>query len=69
MHGLLIEVIVKTGQRVRKGDKLGIIEAMKMQHELIAAIDGEVLSINFEAGTQVEANSVIMDIAGSEAQS
>ena len=33
MHGMLVEVLVNEGDRVNKGDKLAILEAMKMQHE------------------------------------
>ena len=62
MHGLLIEVFVSEGQRVAKGKKLAVLEAMKMQHELFAEIDGVVGEIHFAAGDQAPADTLLMDI-------
>jgi propionyl-CoA carboxylase alpha chain len=42
MPGLLTEVAVKAGQQVKAGDKLAVIEAMKMENVLKAAQDGEI---------------------------
>ena len=62
MHGLLMEVFVKPGQKVIKGDRLAILEAMKMQHELLADIDGEVTAIHFEQGVQIAADELLLEI-------
>ena len=62
MHGLLLEIFVKEGDDVAKGDRLAILEAMKMQHELIADADGSIAAIHAEAGAQVEADFLLMVI-------
>jgi geranyl-CoA carboxylase alpha subunit len=66
MHGLLLEILVKEGAEVAKGEKLAILEAMKMQHEILAEIDGVVETIAAKAGTQIAADDLIMEIKGSE---
>jgi 3-methylcrotonyl-CoA carboxylase alpha subunit len=53
MHGKLIAVFVKAGDKVEKGQRLAIVEAMKMEHVLIAPADGEVAEIAAEPGAQV----------------
>ncbi|MEM8617621.1 MAG: acetyl/propionyl/methylcrotonyl-CoA carboxylase subunit alpha [Pseudomonadota bacterium] len=62
MHGLLLEVAVKVGDVIAKGDRLGVLEAMKMQHELVAEIDGVVAEVYFLQGTQVAADALLMQI-------
>ncbi len=63
MHGLLVDVFVKPGDAVSKGDRLAVLEAMKMQHELTADIDGEMAAVHFEPGVQVAADALLMEIA------
>jgi 3-methylcrotonyl-CoA carboxylase alpha subunit len=53
MHGKLIAVLVKPGDKVEKGQRLAVVEAMKMEHALIAPSDGEVAEIAAEPGAQV----------------
>jgi 3-methylcrotonyl-CoA carboxylase alpha subunit len=53
MHGKLIAVFVQPGDRVEKGQRLAIVEAMKMEHVLVAPSDAEVAEIAAEPGTQV----------------
>ncbi|HEY8381717.1 MAG TPA: acetyl/propionyl/methylcrotonyl-CoA carboxylase subunit alpha [Microvirga sp.] len=53
MHGKLIAVFVQPGDRVEKGQRLAIVEAMKMEHALVAPADGEVAEIAAEPGAQV----------------
>jgi len=54
MPGLIVEVRVRAGERVGKGDVLVVQEAMKMQMELRAPYDGYVERVAVEAGAQVE---------------
>ena len=68
MHGQLIEILVSENDVVSKGDKLAILEAMKMQHEILAEIDGSVESITAKAGTQIAADDLIMEIIGVESE-
>ncbi|NOX83302.1 MAG: acetyl-CoA carboxylase biotin carboxylase subunit [Alphaproteobacteria bacterium] len=62
MHGMLVEICVAPGQKVARGTRLAVLEAMKMQHELHAEIDGVVTDIHFDAGVQISANALIMEI-------
>jgi geranyl-CoA carboxylase alpha subunit len=66
MHGVLIDIFVSKGQAVKKGDRLAILEAMKMQHEMVAEIDGAVSEIFAASGTQVAANSMLMQITAAD---
>jgi 3-methylcrotonyl-CoA carboxylase alpha subunit len=53
MHGKLIALYVKPGDRVEKGQRLAIVEAMKMEHALVAPADGEVVEVAAALGDQV----------------
>jgi 3-methylcrotonyl-CoA carboxylase alpha subunit len=53
MHGKLIAVFVQPGERVEKGQRLAIVEAMKMEHVLVAPSEGEVAEVAAEPGAQV----------------
>lgn len=66
MHGTLLEIVVAQGARVEKGDRLAVLEAMKMQHELLAEISGSVAEIHARAGTQIAADDVILIIQPDE---
>jgi 3-methylcrotonyl-CoA carboxylase alpha subunit len=54
MHGKLVAVFVEVGERVAKGQRLAIVEAMKMEHALVAPSDAEVVEIAAAPGAQVE---------------
>jgi 3-methylcrotonyl-CoA carboxylase alpha subunit len=62
MHGKLLAVLVEAGQAVSKGHRLAIIEAMKMEHAIVAAHDGIVTEIAVAAGTQVAEGARLMTI-------
>ncbi|WP_430427290.1 acetyl-CoA carboxylase biotin carboxylase subunit [Parasphingorhabdus sp.] len=68
MHGQLLEILVAQGAHVSKGDKLAVLEAMKMQHEILAEIDGTVETIAASAGTQIAADDLIMEIVEKETE-
>lgn len=53
---------VRVGSKVKKGETLCIIEAMKVMNEVAAEADGEVLSINAKDGELVEYGSCLMTI-------
>jgi propionyl-CoA carboxylase alpha chain len=59
MPGRILAVRVAQGQTVRKGDTLAILEAMKMEHEVVAPHDGVVREVFIEVGQQVEAGDVL----------
>ena len=63
LHGALIEIFVETGDHVKAGDRLALLEAMKMQHEILADIDGTVAMIHAEAGAQIAADAPLFEIS------
>jgi len=60
MPGLILKVFVKPGQEVNKGERLLIIEAMKMENELRAPRDGTVKAINCREQQAVEQAKVLL---------
>ena len=63
MPGNILSVNVKEGQAVKKGEVLLILEAMKMENEIMAPCDGTVASVNTSAGSTVEAGAVLCTLA------
>ncbi|MEM8987339.1 MAG: acetyl-CoA carboxylase biotin carboxylase subunit [Pseudomonadota bacterium] len=62
MHGLLLDIFVKAGDVVEKGQRLAVVEAMKMMHEIVAETNGEVSKINLEAPSQIATDDIILEI-------
>ncbi|MGB3243615.1 MAG: acetyl/propionyl/methylcrotonyl-CoA carboxylase subunit alpha [Sulfitobacter sp.] len=60
MPGLVRSVDATVGQAVAKGDRLAVLEAMKMEHSLLAARDGVVAEVLAQAGDQVEAGAALV---------
>ncbi|WP_170558494.1 acetyl/propionyl/methylcrotonyl-CoA carboxylase subunit alpha [Ruegeria atlantica] len=60
MPGLVKAVFAQVGQTVQEGDRLAILEAMKMEHSLLAARDGLVAEVLADAGAQVEAGAALV---------
>ncbi|MBM1687909.1 acetyl/propionyl/methylcrotonyl-CoA carboxylase subunit alpha [Sulfitobacter geojensis] len=60
MPGLVRTVDAKVGQAVSKGDRLAVLEAMKMEHALLAARDGVVAEVLATEGDQVEAGAALV---------
>ncbi|CAN7515770.1 MULTISPECIES: acetyl-CoA carboxylase biotin carboxylase subunit [unclassified Variovorax] len=63
MPGLLVEVSVQPGQQVQAGEKLAVIEAMKMENVLFATHDGVVGSISAAKGESLAVDQVILEFA------
>ncbi|KPF90632.1 methylcrotonoyl-CoA carboxylase, partial [Novosphingobium sp. AAP83] len=63
MPGKVISVDVTAGQAVTKGQKLLVLEAMKMEHALTAPFDGTVAELNAVAGAQVQVEALLVKIA------
>ena len=63
MPGLIVEVTAESGQAVKQGDTLIILESMKMQNELRSPIDGVVRSIYVEADQAVNKNDLLAEIS------
>ena len=62
MPGLLVKIPFSAGDKVKAGETLAIVEAMKMQNELPAPRDGIIKKINGKEGEQVDALQVIVEL-------
>ena len=63
MPGNIWSVNAKVGQEVAEGDVILVLEAMKMENEIMAPKAGKVASINVEKGDSVEVGQVLFVIA------
>ena len=61
MPGLVLDILVKVGDEVKKGDPLMILEAMKMENILKSASDGVIKKINVEKKQAVEKGQVLIN--------
>ncbi len=62
MPGLISVVNVKEGDRVKSGDTMMILEAMKMENEICAPCDGVVTSVMAAKGTTVETGTPLVTV-------
>ena len=63
MPGTILKVNVAAGQTVKEGDLLVILEAMKMENEIVAPADGTVSSIAVSNGQTVESGTPLLYLA------
>ena len=61
MPGLLVEVSVTQGQKVQAGERVAVIEAMKMENVLFASQDGVVKSVQAVKGDSLSVDQVIVE--------
>ena len=61
--GVIIEVSVKEGQQVKKGQKVVVIEAMKMENEIPAPKDGTITEIHVHKGDTLQEGDPVVTIA------
>jgi biotin carboxyl carrier protein len=62
MPGVIVDINVNTGDAVKKGDILLILEAMKMENEIVSPVDGNITSVNVSKGASVNAGDVLLSI-------
>ncbi len=62
MPGKILEVLCKVGDEVSEGDSLIVMEAMKMEHRILAATSGILTALHFAVGDQVEAGATLAEI-------
>ena len=59
MPGKILAVKASVGQAVKKGDVVLVLEAMKMENEVVAPEDGTIASIDVAVGAAVEAGDTL----------
>ena len=62
MPGLIIDVRVKVGDTVKAGSPVAVIEAMKMQNELVSEVDGVVKAVKVQPKDTVESQAALIEI-------
>lgn len=62
MPGKILDIKSKVGDAVKKGQVMMILEAMKMENEIVASEDGTVASIDVAVGASVEAGVVLASL-------
>lgn len=60
--GTILDIFVKKGQKVKKGETLCSLHAMKMDNEICSTIDGTVKVINIKKGQIVSKNEVMIEV-------
>jgi 3-methylcrotonyl-CoA carboxylase alpha subunit len=66
MPGKVIAVDVKDGDKVTAGQRLMVLEAMKMEHALTAPFDGTITELSASAGTQVQVEALLAVVEPAE---
>ena len=66
MNGTVTSVAVEPGDTVRKGQTVLVLEAMKMEHGHVAAVEGTVSVVHVTAGAQVTAHIILVEIEPAE---
>lgn len=64
--GTVVEVLVAAGEHVVAGQKLVVLEAMKMEYPALAATDGVVETVHVAVGQYVEAHATLATLAASD---
>lgn len=63
LPGMVVAVKKNVGDKVKAGDVIMLIEAMKMENEISASKDGTIVAILAQKGTQVQIGSPLFEIA------
>ena len=59
MNGTIVDVKVKVGDKVTNGTVIAVLEAMKMENDIVSDKDGVVASVNVNKGDAVETGAVV----------
>jgi glutaconyl-CoA/methylmalonyl-CoA decarboxylase subunit gamma len=62
MPGKIIDVLVREGSQVQKGEPLVVLEAMKMQNEIMSPVNGTVIKVSARNNTNVMKDDTLVEI-------
>lgn len=62
LPGAVLEVKVAAGDSVREGQVVAVLEAMKMENEILAPCDGKVQAVHVHAGSAVSLGDPLLEI-------
>ncbi|MEK9970378.1 MAG: acetyl-CoA carboxylase biotin carboxylase subunit [Ferrovibrio sp.] len=68
MNGKIVAVLAATGEKVKKGQRLVVMEAMKMQHEMVARTDATVDALPVKVGDQVATRQLLASLTPDAAE-
>jgi len=68
MDGAIVDVLVKSGDSVEKGQRVVVLEAMKMEHQLKADCAGQITSVTVMAGDQVKTRQLLIEIESADTE-
>jgi 3-methylcrotonyl-CoA carboxylase alpha subunit len=60
MHGKVLALLVKNGDRVARGQRVAVIEAMKMEHTIVSPVDGVVTEVVVAEDAQIAEGARLM---------
>lgn len=63
LPGNIMQIFVRTSDEVKKGDKLVLLEAMKMENQILAEKDGQITAIKVQPGDNVLEGDVLMEMS------
>jgi biotin carboxyl carrier protein len=63
MPGTILKIAASVGNRVKRGQVVVVLEAMKMENDIVSPIDGTVASINVSQGSAVNAGDLLASIS------
>ena len=63
LPGTITQILVKVGQKIKAGDTVGMMEAMKMENSITAEFDGTVKAILVQQGAQVQSGEALVEMA------
>jgi biotin carboxyl carrier protein len=64
MPGSILKINAEAGQAVSRGEVLLLLEALKMETEIVAPQDGEVISIHVQKGDTVDSGALLISMKG-----
>ena len=62
MKGTIMDTMTKQGKKVKKGESLFVLEAMKMENVITAPINGVIKKFNIEKGQHVKKGDLLIEI-------